>query len=63
MKTRTLKLTDAEMNHILCLLKRNREDGSYNAPKDQYWARAGRIELKFGKQEHAPEGANEKVKP
>ena len=42
-----LDLTIPEANHLLRLLASNEEDGSYTAPKDQYWARANRILKKF----------------
>ena len=39
----TIGLTIPEANHLLELLVRNEEDGTYSGPKGQYWTRARRI--------------------
>lgn len=38
-----IKLTQGELSHLLCLLLSNKQDGSYYAPKDQYWERHNRL--------------------
>jgi hypothetical protein len=42
-KLYTLKLTRVEINHILYLLSRNKEEGSYIGPEEEYRARHERI--------------------
>jgi hypothetical protein len=41
------KLTKPEAEHILTLIQNNEREGSYYAPKDQYWARSNRIKAKL----------------
>jgi hypothetical protein len=41
------KLTKPEAEHILTLIQNNEREGSYYAPKDQYWARSWRIKAKL----------------
>lgn len=42
-----IKLTKPEINHLLGLIDLNEADGSYVAPKQQYWARHERIKTKL----------------
>ena len=46
-KQMTVKLTKSEINHLLHLVEKNEEDGSYTEPKDQYWKRSQRIKSKL----------------
>jgi hypothetical protein len=41
------KLTKPEAEHILTLISNNENEGSYYAPKEQYWARSERIKKKL----------------
>jgi hypothetical protein len=41
------KLTKPEAEHILTLISNNEREGSYYAPKEQYWARSWRIKRKL----------------
>lgn len=43
----TVRFTNAELNHIECLLRNNESEGWYFAPKEQYWNRHLRIALKL----------------
>lgn len=42
-----IKLTRAEIAHILYLIDTNEDDGSYYAPKNHYWNRSDRIKKKL----------------
>ena len=42
-KDRVVTLTEPEVSHLLSLLLRNEEDGTYYGPRDQYWRRHNRI--------------------
>jgi hypothetical protein len=41
------KLTKPEAEHLLTLIQNNEREGSYYAPKEQYWARSNRIKAKL----------------
>lgn len=42
-----MKLTIAEINHLLSLIQDNEREGSYYSPKEQYWNRSERIKRKL----------------
>lgn len=48
MKTRTIKLTESEIKHIINLIIDNEREGIYYGPSKQYWARSARIKEKLG---------------
>ncbi len=48
MKTRTVKLTESEIKHIINLIIDNEREGIYYGPSKQYWARSARIKEKLG---------------
>jgi len=47
MKLVSCKFTPGEVNHLLGLIASNEREGSYTAPKYQYWARSDRIKAKL----------------
>lgn len=50
----TDKLTNSEITHLITLIERNEEDGSYYAPREQYWVRSKRIKEKLRKLQAKP---------
>lgn len=42
-----IKFTKSEINHLLGLIDWNEEEGTYFAPKQQYWQRHERIKIKL----------------
>jgi hypothetical protein len=46
-KDKCVKLTDAEIRHILNLLYSNSEDGEYYGSVEEYWKRSARIASKL----------------
>lgn len=40
-------LTKPEAEHLLTLIERNKEEGTYYSPKEQYWNRSERIKKKL----------------
>jgi len=42
-----LKLSKAEIKHILSLIEVNERDGWYYSPKGQYWDRSNKIKRKL----------------
>jgi hypothetical protein len=42
-----IKLSVAEISHILTLIESNEREGSYYSPKDHYWRRSDRIKRKL----------------
>jgi len=48
MKTKyCIELTKPEVEHIASLIRMNEEEGTYYAPKNQYWNRSARIKKKL----------------
>ncbi len=46
-----IELTVAEVSHLMTLLRDAKDEGSYYGNRDQYWARAKRIEAALAKPE------------
>jgi hypothetical protein len=44
---KAFNLTKPEAEHLLTLIQNNEREGSYYAPKGQYWARSNRIKAKL----------------
>jgi len=42
-----IKLTKPEISHILSLIQRNEDEGTYYSPKNHYWNRSKRIKQKL----------------
>lgn len=49
--TKTIKLTTAEINHILTLISMNEKDRWVYGNTEQYWKRLNKIKDKLMKQE------------
>ena len=41
------KITKPEAEHLLTLISNNEEEGTYYAPKSQYWNRSDRLKKKL----------------